>query len=75
MVMITTTTTMMIQAVMYPMMMMMMTIQAVMYQEDGHLKLAVRIGDMRKGDAIGAHATGMLIRKTTGKAGHKVPVR
>ena len=54
---------------------MMMMIQAVMYQEDGHLKLAVRIGDMRKGDVIGAHATGMLIRKTTGKAGHKVPVR
>ena len=53
----------------------MMMVQAVMYQEDGHLKLAVRIGDMRKGDAIGAHATGMLIRKTTGKAGHKVPVR
>ncbi|XP_076459300.1 uncharacterized protein LOC143292682 [Babylonia areolata] len=48
---------------------------AVIYPEDGRLRLAVRIGDMRKGDVIGAHATGMLIKKTTMKAGHRVPVR
>nr|KAG5714897.1 hypothetical protein BaRGS_000385 [Batillaria attramentaria] len=48
---------------------------AVTFREDHKLKLAVRIGDMRKGDVIGAHATGMLIKKTTGKQGQKVPVR
>ncbi|KAK7111482.1 G protein-activated inward rectifier potassium channel 4-like [Littorina saxatilis] len=48
---------------------------AVVYQEDSQFRLAVRIGDMRKGDVIGAHATGMLIKKTTAKEGHRVPVR
>ncbi|KAL8612471.1 hypothetical protein ACOMHN_058599 [Nucella lapillus] len=49
--------------------------KAVIYMEDGMLKLAVRIGDMRKGDVIAAHATGLLIKKTMGKTGYKVPVR
>ncbi|XP_067672965.1 uncharacterized protein [Haliotis asinina] len=48
---------------------------ACIFAEDLKLRLAIRIGDMRKSDIIGAHARGYFILKTFSKTGDKIPVQ
>ncbi|XP_046554443.1 uncharacterized protein LOC124263781 [Haliotis rubra] len=48
---------------------------ACIFAEDLKLRLAIRVGDMRKSHIIGAHARGYFILKTFSKTGDKIPVQ
>ncbi|XP_005098785.1 inward rectifier potassium channel 2 [Aplysia californica] len=45
------------------------------YEDNTHLQLSVRVGDMRKSEIAGAHAKGFLIKKYRSHDGTFVPVR
>ncbi|RUS72421.1 hypothetical protein EGW08_019814 [Elysia chlorotica] len=45
------------------------------YEQDAHLHMAVRVGDMRRSEIVGAHAQGFLVKKFKSKDGTFVPVR
>ncbi|GFN87195.1 inward rectifier potassium channel 4 [Plakobranchus ocellatus] len=49
--------------------------QVCLYEQDTRLHLAVRVGDMRRSDIVGAHAQGYMVKKSKSKDGSFVPVR